>query len=335
MSDISVTTQTPAPSETRKPRKPGKAFLVNGQPILGEAEGTTAPTVEEFKGFMAQIKSTHGMFSIAMKVTPEVAEFVLGLNFEHNRKVKPTRTNRYASDMIEGRWEFNPDSIDISEKCKLLNGQHRLGSCVKSGTAFPALFWFGVPTKVLPTIDSGAARTMLDAVTTTGHTLRADGYAAIRAVVAVNRSREDDGRLVKSGANMSNSEVIDWFETNEKDFSKAYDKAQKIDQTLALVRSGLIAAFFMIEQANKASPTGLAMFEEFSEKLISGVGIDSLDEPVNKVRGRIIARAVKGMQLAAEIIKAWNYTIKAESPKHVTWRKDEAFPVAVQKETVH
>ena len=60
-----------------------------------------------------------------VKINPTLALEMLGDN-EHNRKVTQSRVNEYASEMKNGMWLLNGETIIMSETGKLLDGQHRL-----------------------------------------------------------------------------------------------------------------------------------------------------------------------------------------------------------------
>lgn len=63
-------------------------------------------------------------------VTPEMAENILAARGP-NRNVSASVINKYARDMLAGRWQLNGQTIKISKDGQLLDGQHRLEAAKK------------------------------------------------------------------------------------------------------------------------------------------------------------------------------------------------------------
>jgi hypothetical protein len=61
-----------------------------------------------------------------------------------NRSVAPGAVDRLASDMTAGRWELNAETIKISSDGRLVDGQHRIAACIKSGMPFHTFVAYGV-----------------------------------------------------------------------------------------------------------------------------------------------------------------------------------------------
>ncbi len=100
-------------------------------------------------------------------ITPKKAAKMLK---EHipNRALKSHIVQRYARDMTGGNWDVNGQSIVISDKKELIDGQHRLHACIKSGTSFSTFVTTGVDETSKITIDCGKKRQF-------AHTLQMDG----------------------------------------------------------------------------------------------------------------------------------------------------------------
>ena len=110
-------------------------------------------TYKEKKKEMADIER--------MWITPEKAKEMLGNLYEHQRPYLDRTAQRYADDMINGRWQDeNPATIVISDTGKLIDGQHRLHAVIISGMTVPMYVAKGVPESVYKSIDSGTIRTV-------------------------------------------------------------------------------------------------------------------------------------------------------------------------------
>lgn len=109
-----------------------------------------------------------------MAVTPTVAQAWLGYNWR-NRNQREAGKRDYSADMAEGNFAINGTTItfsrplsagedeDIPEgKPVLMDGQHRLEACVRSGVPFVTYVAWGIDPGVRQTIDSGIKRTFGD-----------------------------------------------------------------------------------------------------------------------------------------------------------------------------
>lgn len=102
-----------------------------------------------------------------IRVTPEMADKLLALNDEKNRKLSPVTVKKYAEDISAGRWgktNTNPIGVRVDENGKiisLLDGQHRLAAVVQSGVT--TLFEFAeVSDKNFQYLDQGKNRKTTD-----------------------------------------------------------------------------------------------------------------------------------------------------------------------------
>ena len=94
-------------------------------------------------------------------VTPEMAEDWLGLN-THNRKAKKRALETYEEAFRCGDWLFTGDAIRFSKNMVLLDGQHRLMTCVKTQIPFSTAIVVGLDDSTMECIDTGSMRTLLN-----------------------------------------------------------------------------------------------------------------------------------------------------------------------------
>lgn len=100
-------------------------------------------------------------------VTPQMAQALLDNN-PMNRSLRLNYVEALARDMQRGAWQFNGESIKVNCDGSLIDGQHRLSACVKSGVPFATVIIEGLPSDVRATIDGGAKRTTGDRLTMSG-----------------------------------------------------------------------------------------------------------------------------------------------------------------------
>jgi hypothetical protein len=91
-------------------------------------------------------------------MTPTLAREILGKN-TRNRTIRQNRIERYAAEMAAGRWKQNGETISISDKNNLMNGQHRLLAVIKADTSVKMTIAEGIDETAFSTIDSGLSRT--------------------------------------------------------------------------------------------------------------------------------------------------------------------------------
>lgn len=96
-----------------------------------------------------------------LSVTPEMATAWLSKN-THNRRINKGHVQRLRSDLVEGRWKFNPDPVSFDPEGTVLNGQHRLTAIVDSGVPALLAVCFNVPPDAMSVMDQGVPRKLKD-----------------------------------------------------------------------------------------------------------------------------------------------------------------------------
>ena len=100
-------------------------------------------------------------------ITPAMAEKMLEKNIA-NRKVNQANVNRIAADMTTGNYKVNGETIKISSAGEIIDGQHRLLACVKSGMSFDTYIVYNVEREAVGTIDMGKGRSVADSLNVMG-----------------------------------------------------------------------------------------------------------------------------------------------------------------------
>lgn len=136
-------------------------------------------------------------------VTPDIARAWLDQN-THNRKMKARHVDRLARDMAAGRFDFTGDAIRFDRNRVLIDGQHRLLACIKSGKPFETLVIYNLPPKAQDRIDSGRSRSADDILSLSNFHHTTVMSAACRILLA---EKAENNTL--SSSPWSNAEVID------------------------------------------------------------------------------------------------------------------------------
>lgn len=92
-------------------------------------------------------------------ITPEEAHLMLRESKRKNVPVKKRKIDRYARDMIDGKWdENNSQGISRDTDGNIVNGHQRLMACIQAGKPFRTLFIDGVPPGTFMNEDTGRSR---------------------------------------------------------------------------------------------------------------------------------------------------------------------------------
>ncbi|PPD06300.1 MAG: hypothetical protein CTY28_14545 [Hyphomicrobium sp.] len=110
-------------------------------------------------------------------ITPDAARELLEYN-SNNRAISRITLDRYIRDLNNGEWSVTGEAIKFSKSGRLLDGQHRLMACVKTGKSFRTLVVTGLDDTAMDNMDSGKKR---DA----GDTLKVNGYQNSHLLAAV------------------------------------------------------------------------------------------------------------------------------------------------------
>ena len=96
-----------------------------------------------------------------MIVTPEIAANWLQYN-TGNRNLSTQSVDKFARLLTEGNFRYNGDAIRFSTDRRLLDAQHRLHGCVKSGVPFESVIAWGIEPGAQITMDRNRKRTLID-----------------------------------------------------------------------------------------------------------------------------------------------------------------------------
>lgn len=103
-----------------------------------------------------------------VEVGPELAQKLLDLNFDQNRKLSQQYVERMSADMKSGQWGLSNDAIVVSDCLQVGNAQHRLNAVIRSKTAQKFIVLFGSPKEAFQKFDTGKKRTMEQRITISG-----------------------------------------------------------------------------------------------------------------------------------------------------------------------
>lgn len=241
--------------------------------------------------------------SISMeRVTSAVAERWLGKN-THNRKLNEHIVAAMVRDLEDGNWLDNGATITFSTEGILLDGQHRLTAVVRSGVSINAIVVRGVQAEAQHTMDTGAKRTLSNALQLRGE----NNYTQLAAATVAHLSWEGGSRHLgtQRGKKITNSEAIDFLDANPWIRDQIPDVVRYRNK-LKHVSTGTVAVLY--RTFSDLDPFDA---DHFFERLISDED-HHRGEPIYAARKALMEDAARTDShrsqtwKAAIMIKAWN-----------------------------
>lgn len=131
-------------------------------------------------------------------ITPDkdFCEAALAKQVHRQRSQKPGNMVRIETDLKDGEWWFNGDTIVFSPNGYLLNGQHRLQAFLNTGIFPPILVIRGIPEKAYRTKDVGVPRSPADHFAAVG--IPAPSVTSTTAKFIWRYLNRKDGRLANN-----------------------------------------------------------------------------------------------------------------------------------------
>ncbi len=245
-------------------------------------------------------RGRHERFAEEIELTPALAEILLASNPD-NRRVSDAVVDRYATDIREGNWKLNGETIKVSADGLLNDGQHRCSAVAKAGRSIHTIIIFGVDRDSRLTIDQGKIRTPGEYLGMQGVP---DGNHA--AAVAKLIWQFNTYGLVSSSSHFAptKSQIQEAFKTNPT----ILDSVRAIPKRASLVGGTSVLAFchFMFAKRDVAAA------KYFIDRLVKGNGLNE-GEPIFLARERLLADRRMPLSDKVELLfRAWNLHRRGE-----------------------
>lgn len=144
---------------------------------------------------LSDIDSDEGLCSGFYTITALFAERILQTRNQRNRPLSRHKMGQLCSDMANGDFRTNGESIIFDSSGNLSDGQHRLTACQSTGKSIVANVVFGVMAETQKTVDQGKGRNAGDAIHLEGHKNGNIVAAIARGVIAYESG---DGQSIRS-----------------------------------------------------------------------------------------------------------------------------------------
>ncbi len=255
-------------------------------------------------------------------LTPAMATELLDKN-TRNRKPNNRYLKQYVMDMIEGKWQFNGETIKIASNGILIDGQHRLlalESIADSHPDFqlPVLLVNNLDENVIETIDSGNIRTAKHLMEIQGDNVA--GYVADMINFCIRF--EETGHFI--GKYKATTISVSRWKDNNSDYVDSIDATKGIKE----ISRGLASALhFEFTKSNRVKAD--LFFDKYLGKdlFLPNEAPVKLKEVLNRPAILNSKRTDKGrIKMVALFIKAWNRFLMNKKGS-ITWNSIlENFP---------
>lgn len=251
---------------------------------------------------------------IRMTITPEMASELLKKN-ESNRKLMESSVSRLAEEMKRGKWKVNGETIKVSKTGYLIDGQHRLHACIKSGVPFTSYVISNLEDEVFDTVDVGVKRSTSQIMQMAGVQNCTVVSAIVKALLEYNHNESFAiGRYVPSS-----SHILEEYETRPMFYQKFATDFHHIRHIFQSILMAVVIA--------AVDKYGDDWYDEFFHKLKTGEGL-SKGDPAFTLREYGIATKGKNsrQETRAICVKAIKAAVFGNKMMIARFSSHETFP---------
>ena len=251
-------------------------------------------------------------------MTPEWATELLSRN-PRNRGLKEIYVQELSSDLRAGRFAFTHEAIAVDRNGDLTDGQHRLAACVRTGVGFWVMLGEGFAPETRETINTGRIRTAADLITMDGQG-EYSGVIAAAARMGLSYDRSPE-RVWSTTMGISKAALLAYEREHRTELLNAARLSTRLSARVPMLTMASATALVYLIVRDTEHPD---RFEDFYERLISGVGLKDGD-PRLAYRNR--ANNESGMWRTqagiASGIKVWNAHLKGRSISALRFSRSE------------
>lgn len=263
--------------------------------------------------------------SVVAGISPTVAEKILAKYNTRNRNMKPGNLSRLSHAVAGDLFALTGDTIKFSKAGALLDGQHRLQSCVQSKKMLTTHVVFGLDAEVFDVLDQGAKRTTADVLSMDGIVDATWLASAARWALAMERGVTPH-RLVTSSREIREL-VADGGRLH--DLIEYLPAARQVYQTQRPRQSPSFLTAFFRAVGRKRRALVEEIVDAWTKEKRTG-----RNETFNVLAARINALTKQGggrpdpyirAALVVQAINAWNAGLVV-SPRALSWQRHQKFP---------
>ena len=262
---------------------------------------TKANNHSELSWFAERVeKARGGPFIEITTVTPTIAKRLLEAN-DGNRPISNKLVDEIASDIENGFWRLNGETIIVSREGLLNDGQHRLEAVLKTGKPIQTAIMYGVERDARLTVDMGRQRTAGNFLAMEGA-----GYCFNTAATCKTLIEYNSG-IIRSGGTgggriPTKQEIRDFYLKNRKrvDAAVAFAANERFGKVAGV--TPVAAAYFILHKINDAEAA------VFFARFMDGANLKAGD-PILWLRTRLMSEKknwIRATEKLEIILRYWN-----------------------------
>jgi hypothetical protein len=207
------------------------------------------------------------------EITPSAAKRYLA-DRPRNRPIRDAKVQLFSSQMDDGAWSLNGESIIIGSSGRVIDGQHRLTAVIRHGKPVRFVVVEGVPDSEIETIDTGAARTAADVLRMNGLSADAARTLATSVNMVIGFELSESGQYSVSKRHLSRvtpKAIYEWTSKNPSivDSCAFLSRMPKAGRVLPL--GVLTFLHYLTAKIDRYAAN------EYFEGLMTGANLDELD----------------------------------------------------------
>ena len=252
-------------------------------------------------------------------ITPEIAAaFLEKAKGFRNRKIKDYAVNKLVRRYVGGHFKANGESIIFDQSDVLLDGQHRLLACVRSGVTIESVVVRGVSRSAFETIDTsvGGSRHVTDWLSVKGYS-STNTLASVVGLIMRYENRKLS-RTLCSGETPSWEDVEKYLIAHPTIPDVALEASSKEYRGDKTISPRFVGFAIYILDLTGSDPTTV---RDFVSSLCAGVNL-SEGSPILAVRRMFVSARLKHVNVPESdsvraIITAWNAWSQGEKRVHI------------------
>jgi hypothetical protein len=255
-------------------------------------------------------------------ITPSRAKELLEANI-NNRRVRQDVVNRYAQDILAGRWkEDTGEVIKISKSGIILDGQHRLFAIAKANIPIFLHIAYGVDDSVSDVLDTGSVRNASDVFKLNGIV----NNGTIPGIIQFYNMVKNDRFGWHKNTTLTNAEILNKYYENEILWQEVFRASQRWYMSFAkILPRSIIGGFY-----SRFRQIDSELAEQFMNELCAG--INTSNDTIRLLKDKLIKDKMSNKKLSTTlkmifIIKTWNCFIQGIEIKRLSFDYEkESYP---------
>lgn len=291
-------------------------------PRGGELEKVIEWRTQDDVGMLHDFFNNPPLRSVVIKFWPAAAEVVLRITNNHNRPMTVKNRQEIEEDLRTHGYELTGDTIKFGKSSNMLDGQHRLEACVKSGEPLESHVLFGLEDDIFDILDRGRRRTPGDILAIAGYK-----YGALLAG-AVRWAKAFEENSTPQHLRLSSREIHKLADKKFKGLQDWLVAGQQVNKAFKHSPSLIAAMLFTISKHDKELANRFAQeWQHGNRSVRRNKNFDVLSSRLQALAHELGGR-INHYVRAAMIVNtfnAWNADVEA-SPRSLSWKLGWKFP---------